>query len=525
MKKLVVFLLILGAPVLNAQVTWSGDIAAILYKNCTSCHNPNGIGPFSLMDFSTASVQANSISAAVQSGEMPPWKPDTSYQRFVHERILTMDEKNKILTWVANGTPAGDLTQAPAPPVYPTEGVLGTPDLKVTMPVYTSKATSNSDDYICIVIPSGLAKDRKIKAVEVVPGNRKIVHHTLVFIDPTGQYQSDTTGGDCAAPNVGKLVTGYAPGGQPTIFPNGGSFKTGMTIPANSNIILAMHYPEGSAGKKDSTSVNFFFYDENETGVREISASSLLENWFFCISPNTVKYVDDWYPSMTAGVPQDYSLLSVFPHSHLLGEMMESYAINSSNDTTPLIRIPHWDFEWQDFYFFKNIIKLEAGSRIYGRALYDNRASNPHNPFSPPQQVCAGLNTSDEMFLFYFHYMPYQPGDEMINIDSLMQVRVGLADIPVQSAPAVEVYPNPANEHVSISYTLENAAFVNLYIYDGQGKLVKRLVQESQRSGRQVVRWDLKDEHGSAVPNGVYFYSLKIDNQVSAGRILLQPNP
>src|SRR5690606_20421438 len=112
----------------------------------------------------------------------------------------------------------------------------------------------------------------------------------------------------------------------------------------------------------------------------------LLENWFFCISPNTTRYVDDWYPSMSAGVPADYSLLSVFPHSHLLGKMMESYAISSSNDTTPLIRIPHWDFEWQDFYFFKNIVKLEAGSRIYGRALYDNRASNPHNPFNPPQQ-------------------------------------------------------------------------------------------------------------------------------------------
>mgnify|MGYP003651568252 CR=1 FL=1 len=507
---------------LYSQSTWSGDIAAILYKNCTNCHNPNGIAPFSIMDYTTTKQWANAIDYRVQSGEMPPWKPDTSYQRFVHERILTTAEKTKLISWINAGAPSGDLSQAPAPPVYPSGGILPNPDLTVKMPTYTSKATSQKDDYICISIPSGLTKSRKIKAVEVVPGNRKIVHHTLVFIDPTGQYQSDTIGGDCASPSSGNMVTGYAPGGQPTIFPNGGNFKTGMTMPANSNIILALHYPEGSAGQKDSTLVNFFFYDENETGVREITTAPLLENWLFCIDANTVQTVEDWYPHPSIGTNQDFSLLSIFPHSHLLGDRMESYSINANNDTTPLILIPHWDFEWQDFYFFKNIKKLEAGSRIYGKASYDNRASNPHNPFTPPQKVCAGLNTTSEMFIFYFHYMGYLPGDELVNIDSLMQINpVGLNEQEIAGDSKVSVYPNPSSGSVSINYNIESNAFVNLFIYDLQGKLVKRLVQNEKQQGSQEVEWNRLDGNESRVPAGIYFYSLKVDQQLFSGRIIL----
>jgi hypothetical protein len=227
-------------------------------------------------------------------------------------------------------------------------------------------------------------------------------------------------------------------------------------------------------------------------------------------------------PHPTIGTNQDYSLLSIFPHSHLLGDRMESYSINASNDTTPLILIPHWDFEWQDFYFFKNIKKLSKGSRLYGNATYDNRASNPHNPFSPPQKVCAGLNTTSEMFIFYFHYMGYLPGDELVNIDSLMQVNsVGLEEHSANGSAAVSVFPNPSNGLVNLSYTLESDAFVNLFIYDIQGKLVKRLVKQKEQEGSHQTEWDNKDDNGNHAAAGVYFYSLKVNEQLFSGRIII----
>lgn len=514
-KNFLLSLCLLFSAALPAQLTWSGDIAAIMYKNCTSCHNPNGIAPFSLIDYNSANAMAYSIAGAVQSGRMPPWMADTAYQRFAHERILTTTEKTKILDWVNNNAPAGNLSQAPAPPYYAPDGELGVPDLEVKMPVYTSKATSIKDDYICIALPSGLNKTRKIKAVEVIPGNRKIVHHVLVFLDPTGTYQSDTVGGDCGGPAVGFMVTGYAPGGQPTVFPNGQKLKTGITMTANANVILAMHYPEGSAGEKDSTKVRFYFYDENETGIREIKTNRLLENWNFCIDANKVQSVDDWYPSASVGVSKSYSLLSIFPHMHLLGKSIKAYGLGPSDDTLPLINIPHWDFEWQDFYYFKHLQKLPQNYRLFGKGIYDNRSTNTHNPNQPPKRICAGLNTSDEMFLFYFHYLDYQPGDENINVENLMQI--GLPEQHSAEANEVMVFPNPASEEVNLSYHLQNRAFVNLFIYDRKGKLVEKLISESQEGGEQQVSWRCK-----ALPAGLYFYSLKVDETVSKGKIVIK---
>lgn len=522
MKKFLSFLTITAFFSASAQqITWSGDVAEILYKNCTSCHNPNGIAPFSLMNYNDAATWASTISYAVQSGNMPPWKADTSYQRFAHERILSQSERNKIVAWVNNNSPSGDLAQAPAPPVYPSDGYLGPADLEVQMPVYTSKATATADDYICIALPSGLAADKKIRAVEVIPGNRNIVHHTLVFLDSTRQYQTDTTGGDCGGPSAGTMVTGYAPGGNPTIFPNGNTLKAGITMRANSNVILAMHYPEGSAGQKDSTKVRFYFFPDNEPNVRSIKTAPLLQKWNFCIDPNTVQQVNSWFPSATVGLQSSYSALSVFPHMHLLGKSIRSYAVNSSGtDTVPLIDIPHWDFEWQDFYYFKKIQKLPKTYRIYGEASYDNRSTNPHNPHNPPQRVCAGLNTSDEMFLFYFHYMPYQTGDENIDLESLMQMNIGERELNLPAYEAMRVFPNPASEQMNFQYELPRAAWVNLKIYDTQGKLVKTLLNEKQEQGRQTVNWEIAEEPQSI--GGLYFYSMGINGKYYQGTLLIK---
>lgn len=523
MRILSLFTLLFSFTFSQAQTTWSKDVAPILHGKCVSCHNPNGVGKFSLVNYPNAQLYSASIEAKVQANEMPPWTPDTVFQRFLHERVLTANEKQKILDWVNQGALEGDPNFAPPPPNYPTGSILGTPDLKVTMPLYTSKATSTTDDYICIAIPSGLTTNKKIRAIEVIPGNRNIVHHSLIFIDPTASYQSDTVGGDCGGPTQGYMAASYAPGGQPTVFPNGGPLKTGVDLPAGSNIILSMHYPEGSAGEQDSTSVHFFFYDDTVSTVRKITASRLIENWNFCIQPNEVKTVDDWYPSQFGGgVPRDFTILSVLPHMHLLGSSIETYALDPNNDTIPFVRIPHWDFEWQDSYFFRKPQKLPQGSKIYGKGVYDNRPGNHHNPNNPPIQVCAGLNTSDEMFLVYFHYMDYMAGDENLNLDSLMDASLSNELDIAQQNKVLNIYPNPFNHQLNFEYELEEKAFVHLYIYDLQGRLVKKLVQEEQDKGEQKLEWNGENADGNKLRSGLYIYSLKINQAVYSGRILHQ---
>jgi hypothetical protein len=515
MKKSYLLLLLLLPLMAHAQPNWSENVSSILFNNCTSCHNPNGIGPFSLMTYNDANAFSGSIKASVLSKEMPPWMADTSYKSHLHERILTLEEINTIADWVDAGAPLGDSMLAPPPPVFSSDGILSNPDLIVKMPVYTSKA-QGEDDYICIALPTGLTTTRKIKAVEIIPGNRAIVHHALLFVDGDAIYVSDTVGGDCGGPTSGDLVTAYAPGGQPTMFPNGGDFKTGITMPAGSNIILAMHYPEGSAGMKDSTEVHFIFYDENETGVREIYADRLVENWTFCIPADQTKTLTYAYPSLSGTTNSPYSVLSVFPHMHLLGTSMKSFAVLPSQDTTKLINLPEWDFEWQDFYFFKKPQMLPIGSRLYGTGTYDNTSSNPNNPSNPPVTVCAGLNTKDEMFIFYYHYMDYQTGDENINIDSLMAGPTAAENISFQNG-SINSFPNPFSDQIGLEITLEINATVGVYIYDIKGHLMEVLLPTGTKlnGGTHQFLWD-----GSHAAPGVYFYSTRIDGEVYTGKLV-----
>jgi hypothetical protein len=518
MKRFLLPVLLAGmGSVAQSQTTWSDDAATVFYNNCTQCHNPNGIGPFSLMDYATAYDYRAAIKVAVEGNIMPPWPADSSYQRYFHERLLTQAERDIIINWVDEDGPSGDLGTAPPPPVYNGEQILpGIPDLTVTMPMYMSKALPGADDYSCFTIPSGLATDRKIKAIEVIAGNPAIVHHCLVFTVNGGSYATDSTSHSCQGPVTGGLIGAYTPGASPTIFVETSTFSSGVSIDAGSDIVLAMHYPAGSYGLFDQTKVNIYFYDEPVDNFREVYAAPIIENWAFTIAANTIDTVYGEY----GPIGGDITLVSVFPHMHLLGKYIDSYGITPLNDTLPFVRINNWDFHWQEFYFFKNMIHVPANTTMYGTGIYDNTTANMHNPNDPPIDVSAGLNTSDEMFLVYYHFMLYQAGDELINVDSLNTIFLQNPETGMQQY-ALNAWPNPFSSEVNISYMLDQSAFVSLYIYDVNGRAVRKLVRENQSAGEHQLVWDGTTEEGEKASPGIYFYSVMVDGVPVNGKLIL----
>lgn len=514
--------------------TYADSIAHIIYDNCSSCHHAGGIAPFSLMSYTDAFNYKNTIASKTASREMPPWSPSPTYKEYVHQRLLTQNEIDGISAWVAGGAPQGNPANEPAPPIFNTEAILGPGDIKVTMPNYASKATAGNDDYVCFSVPSGLTQNRVLKAIEVVAGNSSIVHHVLVYSDPSGSYPTDTVGGDCAGPSgfgSEKLLAGFAPGGSPIVFPNdGNNVKMGISIASGSNIILAMHYPEGSAGMVDSTSVYLHFYPLGTSGVREVTSAPILAKQNFCINPNVVQTLEQWFPSQTQALPVNFSLLSIFPHSHLLGKEFLVYGVQNTTlpyDTIPLIHIPEWDFEWQDFYFFKKVLKMPAGYKLYAKVVYDNTTNNPYNPNNPPQTVCEGLNTSDEMFLIYFQYLSYQAGDENINTDSLLNLNTGGMPTGIRPVSMIEnglfltAYPNPTNGATTFEYYTDQTTQVSLNIYDVRGSLVKQLVNDKQQKGSYKLQWNGDDNSSKNLTNGVYIAKLKVGDRVSNQKIIL----
>ena len=344
---------------------------------------------------------------------MPPWPPDTLFQNYAYENTLSIDEIGTILDWIVNGAALGDTTLLPLMPNFSNSSLLGPADLEIQIPTYSSTATSNSDDYVCFSIPTGLTQDKKIRAIEVIPGNIQTVHHVLVSIDENAS-SSITVTSNCMAP-MGDLVYGYAPGSLPIVYPIDSINKFGVVLPSNSSIVLGMHYPEGSFGQLDSTKVRLYFYPQS-TVIRSITTEFLISEGLppdqpFTLPPNQITPIS----SSFGPIMNDMSVMSVFPHMHLLGKEMECFAVTPLNDTINLIRVNNWDFEWQGFYFFKKFIKIPAGSMMYASGSYDNTvsSSNPN-----PVTVQSGYNTQDEMFVFLFQFLAYQLGDENIFIEN-----------------------------------------------------------------------------------------------------------
>lgn len=505
--------------------TWSGEVAQIFYNKCTSCHHPGGIAPFSLMTHQDANPMASAIYNAISPSAthpMPPWPPDNNYQQYLHDRALTTAEKTTLTNWLNNGAPEGNASQTPPPPVYNSGSILGNGDLTVKMPNYISKATTSYDDYVCFAIPTNLTQTRTIKAIEIIPGNPQIVHHALIYIDGNSSETTDTIGSNCASPSnlSTKLVSGYTPGALPMIFPSAAPLKLGVDIGAGSQLYFAMHYPNGSYGMLDSTKVILHFYPLGTTGVRQVSADPVIADYVFNLPANQVTTLSAQYPPNN-GLPVPISALSVFPHMHLLGESIKSFATGPTNDTIKFINVPHWDFHWQGFYTFTHLQHIPVGYTIKGQAVYNNTVNNINNPNSPPINVQFGESTTDEMFLVYFHYLLYQPGDENYDLNEL--VSASLQEYAPFINSEVQIIPNPFSENgmeIKFSSSLDFGS-CNIIVYDALGNYVKNLTPQIEEHSNSLV-WDGKTENGSDVPKGLYFISVNSAGTFSSYKVLRQ---
>jgi hypothetical protein len=497
---------------LSSQIVYK-DVARIFYARCTSCHH-TGSNMYSFMNYSETADMAGSIQINLSSNKMPPWRADTLYSRFQHERIISSSEKTQILNWIAGGTLKGDTTQAPQAPVYNSQYQLyGNADLTLGIGTFTSTSGA-TDKYFCFSIPSGLTQDRILKAFEVVPGNKAIVHHAVITADTTGTFASDLSGNCYNIP--GNLGIGtYAPGSKATIFPAQSPLKTGIFIKAGSKIIIQLHYPAGSIGQVDSTKIRLFFYPPGTTGVRRIYSTTPLQNWSMVIPANSVVPYSAWYPSANSGLPLSLSAFAVMPHSHLLCKSIICYAVLPGVDTIPLVRINKWDFEWQDYYTFRKLVKIPAGYKLYSKHVYDNTSNNPNNPNSPPITVYSNTGTDDEMLFDGMMHMYYQPGDELIDIESIINSDplLGVNENKLNnSIVSCFAFPNPFNSSVSLRYSLTQSANVSVDITDLLGRKIVSFELGSKAGGDHLWDWDGKDANGNKSSSGIYFYKIKANN-------------
>ncbi len=392
------FAWLLVAGEIRAEVpTFNKEIAPILWKNCASCHRPGEIGPFSLLTYRDAAKRASFLGEITTSRRMPPWKAEPGFGSFHDERRLSDEEIRKIADWVEADAPEGDAKDLPPAPTFPEGWQLGTPDLVLKAGEAFAVPASGRDAYRCFVIPIPIDSDRTVAAVEFRPGNRKVVHHALLYLDSTGaarRKDADDPGpGYASFGGPGVIPTGglggWAPGAMPRLLPDG----VGKLLRKGSDLVLQIHYHPDGKPETDESVVGIYF---TRTPARKIAGGIAVRTRSLDIPAGEKRY---HVTAQSDPLPADVQAIGIAPHMHYIGKEMKVVAESPDGTTIPLIWIKDWDFNWQGQYQYRSPVKLAKGSVIKLDAYYDNSADNPRNPSRPPRRVRWGEQTTDEMCL------------------------------------------------------------------------------------------------------------------------------
>ena len=439
----------------DTELTYHRDVEPIVQSRCQSCHRDGQIAPFNLLTYDDVAGWAGMIEEVVETRRMPPWHADPKHGLFENDRSLSEAERETIVAWVQGGTPKGDPKDAPKPIEYTSSWQLGDPDAVVEMPREYRVPASGTVPYKYFTVPTKFANDRWVRAMEITPGAREVVHHILVFaIDPENPRESIERAQGGARSYFGAMV----PGERPIVFPDG----MAKPLPAGSTLVFQMHYTPSGTPRTDRSKIGLWFGEKPTRGeVRTRSAVARRLN----IPPRAEAHE---VRALTR-FSKNSRLLSLLPHMHLRGssfryvmhypnripvsrppsdeafEDIPSRRIRYDEETGELfwagaisdamyerfleafpedsdrkafaearknakseilLHVPVYDFGWQSTYRLAEPKDIPAGSVLEAIATFDNSPSNPALTKSMwSRKVRWGEQTWDEMMIGYFDYV------------------------------------------------------------------------------------------------------------------------
>lgn len=331
-----------------------------------------------LLTYQEARPWAKAIRSALLSGKMPPWQADPRYGKFSNDLSLAPGEKETLVAWIDGGAAEGNPADAPKPRAWVEGWRIPKPDVVFELPQDFHVPAAGTINYQYISVPTHFTEDKWVQAAEVRPGNRAVVHHSIVVVD--------TGGGELAQ----EYLAGYAPGMSPQMWKPGEA----RLIKAGATLVFQMHYQAIGKPAQDRTKIGLIFAKKPAT--EQIVAMQAAAHWL-AIPPNDASY----RVSASETIRQPALLVGLRAHMHLRGKSFVFRARYPDGQTETLLDIPHWDFNWQPYYYLAKPKPLPVGTRIEATAVFDNSPNNLANP-NPRTTVFWGPQTWDEMMIGWF---------------------------------------------------------------------------------------------------------------------------
>ena len=378
----------------HEQISFTERVGPILRDNCVTCHRVGGMGPFAMTDYNIVRGFSPMIREVLRTKRMPPWHADPHYGEWSNDRSLSKDEIQDVVHWIEAGAPRGEgIDPLVADDRDWPEWRLGTPDMVVDIPATEVPATGTVD-YQYFMVENPFDKDVWISATEVLPDDYQALHHVIgtfgkVNPDPNARRKFIPMGG----------FGGYAPGTDAGNNPE----DTGTFLPAGSKLMFQVHYTTYGKATTDDSKMGIWILDE---APRYKMEGQFIANANIKIPANTKRHTE----TKTYVVPKDILMFSMLPHSHFRGIASDFVAIYLDGSEEMLLSVPHYDFNWQTDYTFKEPKVLPAGTKIVHSTTWDNSSQNLANP-DPTIDVTWGEQSWDEMLFASFSFRYLEDGE------------------------------------------------------------------------------------------------------------------
>lgn len=404
-------------------VTYYADVAPLVQRECLGCHAPGGIGPLVLDGYEELVAAAPLVEEAVQSGTMPPWRPDVGCMTYEHDRWLDEDERGVFSEWIDNDMARGD--PADLPEVELPEEFEATHVARMKE-AYTPDRT-RPDDYRCFPLDLEFEEDAFVVGQNVVPGNSSLVHHVLVYAahegfaeriaqadeaDPGpgytcfgGPLPSAETANDSSRDTSALSMTslgGWVPGQVPTLLRPGSA----TYVSAGSTLIMQVHYNILEQHPQPELTEVELIVQSEEPDQLVVATPVAITDLNIEAGEDSVVEQKVFYNYRS----EPMRIVGVAPHMHLLGTEIRAERVPAVGEDGPsqcIVHIPEWDFEWQQVYSLapEDTIEVAPGEGLRVTCAYDN--SEEHQPVingarQEPRDVQWGEGTTDEMCVVYF---------------------------------------------------------------------------------------------------------------------------
>ena len=410
------------SPPGGQQVTFNRDIAPILFHYCAPCHHSGEAGPFPLLTYADAKARARQIAAITSTRFMPPWLPEPQELRFADELRLSAEQIALIQKWVEQEAVEGAAADLPPAPQFVPGWQLGQPDKIIEVEKPYTLAAGGSDMYWNFVFRTPVDRTRWLKAIEIRPGEKRVVHHANILVDrsQSARRQESQPGTGFAGMEL-KIESEtfdpdshflfWKPGTVPKPEPEGMSLR----LDKDTDLILNIHLQPSGKPEKIQPSLGLYFTDKPATlfpMLLQLENDRQLD-----IPPGEKRFlVTDEFT-----LPVDVDLLAIYPHAHYLGKDLQALATLPDGSTKTLIHISQWDLNWQAVYRYAAPVSLPKGTTISMRYTYDNSSENPVNPNDPPRRVVSGNRSSDEMAHLWLQVLPHASADSAFDPRMLLQ--------------------------------------------------------------------------------------------------------